>query len=143
MNPYAAAQRVAAASDRPTEAPVNRAGCSTCGDVIESNHVHDFKSCMCGDISVDGGPYYNRRAFNKFPPVELPYSKDLEAWLGGCGSVRITHVLKGDSGGTVCGRNIPPEREADCVRLCNDCATVVKGELCVCPYVEHDLPDMS
>lgn len=121
MNTYIAVRRAAAPS-KPTEAPVNRAGCSTCGDVVEARYVHDADSCACGGIIVYGGLYYSRRAFIKFPPVELPYSKDLEAWLGGCGSVRIEHVLKGDVGGTVCGRNIPPEREADCVRLCDDCA---------------------
>lgn len=41
----------------------NAAKCLRCGDVIESKHVHDFVSCRCGNISVDGGLEYARRAF--------------------------------------------------------------------------------
>jgi hypothetical protein len=32
-----------------------------CKDVIESVHRHDFLSCSCGSISVDGGKEYLRR----------------------------------------------------------------------------------
>lgn len=39
----------------------NRAQCRACGDVIESTHVHEFRSCRCGSISVDGGREYLRR----------------------------------------------------------------------------------
>lgn len=39
----------------------NRAKCRKCGDVIESMHRHDFKSCVCGAIFVDGGKAYIRR----------------------------------------------------------------------------------
>lgn len=35
--------------------------CKTCGDVIESKTVHDFKTCFCGACSVDGGLEYLRR----------------------------------------------------------------------------------
>ena len=41
--------------------PRNRAKCLTCGDVVESKHVHDFVTCKCGAISVDGGNEYHRR----------------------------------------------------------------------------------
>lgn len=41
--------------------PRNRAQCKKCKAVIESLHVHDFKTCDCGSIHVDGGPEYNRR----------------------------------------------------------------------------------
>jgi hypothetical protein len=41
---------------------VNKAECAICHDVIESKHVHDFRSCGCGEISVDGGREYIRRA---------------------------------------------------------------------------------
>lgn len=33
----------------------NKAQCLKCGDVIESKHRYDFKSCKCGEIFVDGG----------------------------------------------------------------------------------------
>lgn len=39
----------------------NKAKCSICGDIIQSLHRHDFRSCSCGEISVDGGHSYLRR----------------------------------------------------------------------------------
>lgn len=41
----------------------NRAKCRLCGEVIESISTHDFKTCSCGEISVDGGMDYIRRAW--------------------------------------------------------------------------------
>ena len=41
----------------------NAVKCNKCGDVIESKHVHDFVSCSCGNVSVDGGLDYTRRVF--------------------------------------------------------------------------------
>ncbi len=41
----------------------NKAKCLKCGDVIESKHHHDFVTCSCGNLSVDGGTCYLRRAF--------------------------------------------------------------------------------
>ncbi len=38
----------------------NAAKCLKCGDEIESMHVHDFVSCSCGTIFVDGGREYLR-----------------------------------------------------------------------------------
>jgi len=38
----------------------NSAKCKKCGDEIESTYCHDFKSCKCGAISVDGGRDYIR-----------------------------------------------------------------------------------
>lgn len=40
----------------------NAAECRRCGDVIESKHRHDFVSCSCGAISVDGGRSYLKRS---------------------------------------------------------------------------------
>lgn len=37
--------------------------CNNCGDIIESTSVHDFKTCSCGNISVDGGHVYLKRSF--------------------------------------------------------------------------------
>lgn len=36
----------------------NRAKCKLCQSVIESFHRHDFVTCKCGEISVDGGDQY-------------------------------------------------------------------------------------
>lgn len=41
----------------------NRAKCLVCGDVIESKHRHDFVTCSCGNLSVDGGKDYLRRSY--------------------------------------------------------------------------------
>lgn len=39
----------------------NSAKCKLCNDEIESKHRHDFVSCSCGEIFVDGGKSYIRR----------------------------------------------------------------------------------
>lgn len=38
----------------------NSAKCKLCDDEIESTHRHDFVSCKCGEIFVDGGKDYRR-----------------------------------------------------------------------------------
>ena len=42
----------------------NAARCRKCGTVIESKAVHDFVSCKCGAIFVDGGLDYLRAGGN-------------------------------------------------------------------------------
>lgn len=42
----------------------NAAKCLSCGDIIESKHRHDFVSCKCHNIAVDGGLDYIRRCGN-------------------------------------------------------------------------------
>lgn len=39
----------------------NAATCNKCDDFIVSKHRHDFVTCKCGAISVDGGQAYLRR----------------------------------------------------------------------------------
>ena len=41
----------------------NAIQCLNCGDILESTHRHDFKTCSCGRVSVDGGHDYLRRCF--------------------------------------------------------------------------------
>lgn len=41
----------------------NAAKCNYCGDVIESTYRHDYKTCRCGRVSVDGGHDYLRRCY--------------------------------------------------------------------------------
>lgn len=48
----------------------NKIKCLFCGDIIESKSVHDFKSCSCGKVSVDGGKEYLRRCFDGNKPEE-------------------------------------------------------------------------
>lgn len=48
----------------------NSAKCLKCGDKIVSKHRHDYVTCSCGNVSVDGGLDYCRRSF-----------KDMETWI--------------------------------------------------------------
>lgn len=38
--------------------------CRVCGSTVESKHRHDFVSCKCGSIAVDGGKAYLKRVGN-------------------------------------------------------------------------------
>lgn len=40
----------------------NQVECLACGDKPFSRHRHDFTSCKCGKVAVDGGQSYLRRA---------------------------------------------------------------------------------
>ncbi len=44
----------------------NSAKCSKCNQVIESKSRHDYQSCQCGEISVDGGISYLKRSARDF-----------------------------------------------------------------------------
>ena len=48
----------------------NSAKCLKCGDKIVSKHRHDYVTCSCGNISVDGGLDYCRRSF-----------KEMDTWI--------------------------------------------------------------
>ena len=48
----------------------NKARCKLCGDIIESTHRHDFRSCKCGEIYVDGGRACLRRLARNFDNLE-------------------------------------------------------------------------
>jgi len=43
----------------------NKIKCNHCGQIIESKSRHDFRTCKCGRVSVDGGKEYLKRAFKK------------------------------------------------------------------------------
>jgi len=34
--------------------------CNKCNSIIESLHSHDFVTCSCGKVSIDGGSEYLR-----------------------------------------------------------------------------------
>jgi hypothetical protein len=38
----------------------SRIQCKKCGDVVESKHRHDFRSCSCRSVHLDGGLDYQR-----------------------------------------------------------------------------------
>lgn len=41
----------------------NAVRCLGCDTVVESMHRHDFRTCECGNVSVDGGLLYARVVF--------------------------------------------------------------------------------
>lgn len=52
----------------------NAVSCLSCGDFIFSSHRHDFVTCTCGAISVDGGQEYLRRVGELEAYVEMSWS---------------------------------------------------------------------
>jgi len=54
----------------------NKAKCLKCGEVLESETVHDFKTCLCGNLSVDGGKEYLRRCFVTMEWEELSEAEE-------------------------------------------------------------------
>ena len=56
---------------------VNAAKCLVCGDIIESVSHYDFKTCSCGNLSVDGGHEYIKRSWKDISKViELSVTVD-------------------------------------------------------------------
>ena len=53
----------------------NRARCKKCKDIIESKHRHDFVTCTCGAVSVDGGKDYFKRVGNPEDIEEMNNTK--------------------------------------------------------------------
>ena len=49
----------------------NKIKCKKCGDIIESKNRHDFVSCKCGSVAVDGGNSYLIRIGNREDWEEL------------------------------------------------------------------------
>lgn len=43
----------------------NSATCLLCKEKIRSKNRHNFQTCKCGNLSVDGGSWYIRRGFKK------------------------------------------------------------------------------
>jgi hypothetical protein len=48
----------------------NAVTCNKCDDFIVSKHRHDFVTCSCGAVSVDGGQSYLRRVGAIFDATE-------------------------------------------------------------------------
>jgi hypothetical protein len=49
----------------------NRIRCRKCGDIIESKTRHDYVTCKCGAVAVDGGSSYLKRTGNSEDIEEL------------------------------------------------------------------------
>jgi len=52
----------------------NAVTCLACGDFIVSKHRHDFVTCTCGAVSVDGGQSYLRRVGDFANAIDLSWS---------------------------------------------------------------------
>jgi hypothetical protein len=52
----------------------NTVVCLSCGDKIVSKHRHDFVTCTCGAVSVDGGQSYLRRVGDFGNAMDLSWS---------------------------------------------------------------------
>lgn len=48
----------------------NMAKCRQCGEIIVSTHRHDFVTCPCKSISVDGGHEYLKRSAKSMDDIE-------------------------------------------------------------------------
>jgi ribosomal protein S27E len=48
----------------------NMVKCLKCGDTIESKYRHDFQTCSCDNVSVDGGTDYLRRCFVDYDKIQ-------------------------------------------------------------------------
>ncbi len=59
------------------DVPVNAARCLRCKDVIVSRHRHDFVTCSCGNVSVDGGKDYRRRCYRSDEWEEVTMETEL------------------------------------------------------------------
>ena len=60
---------------------INKAKCARCGDIIESKSQHDFVSCSCGAIYVDGGDVCPRRGGSPFFfDIEFDKTIDFKGW---------------------------------------------------------------
>jgi len=55
---------------------LNQAKCNECGDIITSEHRHDFVTCSCHELSVDGGSSYLKRSFLSGNYTELSIEDD-------------------------------------------------------------------
>ena len=63
MESYDTSKEPAPTSEaEPQKLTRNAVRCLRCNDQIESKHRHDFVTCSCGNISVDGGLAYQRLA---------------------------------------------------------------------------------
>ena len=60
---------------------VNQIQCLKCDDKPFSRTVHDYSSCKCGAVAVDGGQEYLRRIGNPADMKEMSFSVATEIVL--------------------------------------------------------------
>lgn len=52
---------------------LNAAQCPLCGDYLRSVNRHDFRTCSCGAVSVDGGSWYLKRVGLDWVELSIPF----------------------------------------------------------------------
>lgn len=71
----------------------NRAMCLKCKDVITSRHRHDFVTCGCGNLSLDGGNDYRRTLYENWTMVS-----DMSIYLDEPFEIVRVHAARGSRG---------------------------------------------
>lgn len=56
----------------------NKAKCLDCNTIIESKHRHDYVTCKCGNLSVDGGLDYLKRGYKNLNWEEMSKSLTID-----------------------------------------------------------------
>ena len=53
----------------------NQVKCLKCGEIIRSKNRHDYVTCSCGAIAVDGGSWYLSRSgdLNNYEELSIMY----------------------------------------------------------------------
>ncbi len=69
---------------------MNKAQCNLCKDIIESEYRHDWVSCSCGEIFVDGGNDYHRAGARDFANFIPMYEPDIDASKSSISDVEVT-----------------------------------------------------
>lgn len=56
----------------------NSAMCGDCWQEIVSRHKHDYTTCSCGQLSIDGGSSYLKRNSNHYVDTSLSSEDDFD-----------------------------------------------------------------
>ena len=67
-----------------TKLVFNAIRCNKCKNIVVSNHTHDFRTCECGTVSVDGGLDYRKRCGNKsdYTDISMVMENDRLYYVG-------------------------------------------------------------
>ena len=92
----------------------NSAKCDECGDEIDSKHRHDFRTCKCGNLCVDGGKDYRKRLFRtSFTETSVYHNEPYT--FPTCGHRGLDEIMKASA-----GMYEDPDEDPNC--LCNGMA---------------------
>jgi hypothetical protein len=92
----------------------NAVNCLSCGDLIISKHRHDYVTCTCGAIAVDGGQDYLRRVGDISNAVDLSWSISDEAYRA-CADAVDEAIKTNRNKFGIANAVMRKLREADCI----------------------------